>query len=492
MRQNSSLLQNLHNSFFFCTFAPAFVKTDFYRVAKDVQILWRECQTFLRDNLTATAYQTWFAPIVPVSYDGSVLVLLVKSQFIVEYIEENYLSLLSKVLRRVFGDSMKLEYRVQIGSEERGSMNLPSEADKVSSTPHPIVGEPTLREDDSFDSQLNAHWTFDTFVEGEPNRVAYAAAKSIAKQPGHTIFNPLFIFGGTGVGKSHLANAIGNEIIARQPGKRVLYVSAHTFQLQYQSAVVNNQTKDFLLFYQSLDVLIVDDIQYFANKKGTQDTFFHIFNYLQQSGRQLVLTADRPQVELHDLEERLLSRFKWGVSTEMLQPDFNLRRDILRSKMHHDGIKLPATIVDYIAANVTDNVRNLEGVLVSLLANSTLVDREIDMALTQQVVGRIVKIKPQEVSLEQISDMLCAQTGLPQNTLLKQNTRQRDVTAARQIGMYLAKKHTQLTLTDIGHYFGDRTHATVLHAIQQVEKQLNTNAAYAKQFDELESALIAH
>jgi chromosomal replication initiator protein len=282
---------------------------------QDLNILWAECQQILRDNLSPSAYQTWFAPVLALDYVEDVLVLQVKSQFIVEYIEENYLDLLSRVLRKVFGPKIRLEYRIMYAGS---SIDLPSEP--LRETPQAVRREgamPIQETANTWESQLNALYTFDNFVKGEPNKLARAAAVAIAENPGKTIFNPLFLYGGSGVGKTHLAYAIGNEVCRLNPEARVLYVAANTFKLQFQDAVSRNQVPDFLMFYQSVDVLIVDDIQYFSELKGTQDIFFQIFNYLQQTHKQLILTSDCSPSELRGIQERLLSRFKWGLAAEI-------------------------------------------------------------------------------------------------------------------------------------------------------------------------------
>jgi chromosomal replication initiator protein len=291
-----------------------------------LQQQWAQCQTILADNLTTSAYQTWFAPIVPLQFAQGVLTLQVKSQFVAEYIEENYIPLLSAAIFRVFGQGTKLEYRVLIDATSGAGTMLPSAGAPSKSQMLPNMPQPASA--NNFDTQLNSFYTFDSFVAGEPNKLARNAGMSIVQNPGRTAFNPLFIYGGSGVGKTHLANAIGNQVLALNPYARVLYVSANTFKLQYQDAAKANRIPDFLNFYQAVDVLIVDDIQYFAGLKGTQDTFFHIFNYLQQSRKQLILTSDRPPIELKDIEERLLTRFKWGLAAEITRPDYQLRRNI--------------------------------------------------------------------------------------------------------------------------------------------------------------------
>lgn len=455
---------------------------------KNVQVIWAECQQVLRDNLTPTVYMTWFAPIQALSYDNQVLVLQVKSQFVVEYIEENYLTLLSKVLFRMFGPQTKLENRVQLDSHTNAGVNIPSDVSQAPIVPAMLVQQPDLKEEPEFNSQLNTSYTFDTFVQGDANKLARTVALSVAAQPGKGSFNPMFIYGGSGVGKTHIANAIGNEVKRLQPQKRVLYVSANTFQLQYQDAAAHNHIPDFLLFYQTIDVLIVDDIQYIAGKRATQDTFFHIFNYLQQSGKQIILTSDKAPRDLNGLEERLLSRFKWGLAAEMSKPDFTLRRDILLNKMHRDGITLSPEVVDYIATNVRDNVRDLEGVLAALLAYSTLDDKDIDLQLTQQVVGRIVKVAPAVTDIADITNAVCNEFSVSRDALLS-NSRQHDVVVARQVSMFLAKRYTSMTLSDIGRYMGNRTHATVVHALSVLDNTLSADVVLGQRIRHIENRM---
>lgn len=443
---------------------------------------WAQCQTILADNMTSSAYQTWFAPIVPLQFAEGVLVLQVKSQFVAEYIEENYIPLLSSAIYRVFGQGTRLEYRVLIDSDSGATTNLPSIGTSIQNNANRNVKQ-------DFESQLNSLYTFDTFIAGLPNKLARTAGLAIAKQPGYTAFNPLFIYGGSGVGKTHLANAIGHQVQALFPKARVLYVSANTFKLQYQDATKCNRIPDFLNFYQSVDVLIVDDIQYFAGLKGTQDTFFHIFNYLQQSRKQLILTSDRPPVELKDIEERLLTRFKWGLAAEIQKPDYQLRRDILVSKMRRDGITLSEDVVDFIAQNVRESVRDLEGVLASLLAHSTLTDKEIDLALAEKVVSHIVLIQPRMVTVEDVISKVTKHYSLPEKALSAQN-RSREVSQARHIAIYLCKQLTNCSLNEIGQRMGHRSHATVLHSVSLIKEQIEFDAVLRQQVSQLEKSLI--
>ncbi len=409
--------------------------------------------------------------------------LQVKSQFVAEYIEENYIPLLSAAIIRVFGQGTRLEYRVLVDSTSGAGTTLPSSGAPASARP---IQQPAASNNDL--PSLNELYTFDSFVAGEPNKLARTAGLAISKQPGYTAFNPLFIYGGSGVGKTHLACAIGHQVQALHPQARVLYVSANTFKLQYQDARKENRIPDFLNFYQSVDVLIVDDIQYFAGLKGTQDTFFHIFNYLQQSRKQLILTSDRPPIELKDIEERLLTRFKWGLAAEIARPDYQLRKDILLSKMRRDGITLSDEIVDFIALNVRDSVRDLEGILASLLAHSTLTDKEIDLALTEQVVSHIVAVQPHRTTIEDVLEEVSKHFNIPQRALVSQN-RAKEIAQARHVAAYLSKKLTDSSLTEIGFRMGRRTHATILHSVSYVNEQLEFDPVLRQHIAQLKSAL---
>lgn len=452
---------------------------------QDLNILWAECQQILRDNLSQSAYQTWFAPVLALQYENDVLVLQVKSQFVVEYIEENYLDLLSRVLRKVFGPQVQLEYRITYAGS---TIDLPSEPLKESAVRHKRELAMAVQDSaNAWDSQLNTQYTFDNFIKGEPNKLARAAAIEIAKNPGKTIFNPLFLFGGSGVGKTHLAYAIGNEVCRLNPDARVLYVAANTFKLQFQDAVNRNQVPDFLMFYQSVDVLIVDDIQYFSDLKGTQDTFFQIFNYLQQSHKQLILTSDRSPMELRGIQDRLLSRFKWGLAAEITRPDYPLRKDILLYHVKKDGIKLDASIIEYVASNVTENVRDLEGVLASLLAYSTLTDSAIDMSLAEKVVSRLVELHPRSYPPADIITTVCQMMNLPERVITAK-TRTKEAVRARNMVIYFIKKFTDSSLGDIGKHV-HRDHATVAHSLTSMENQLSYDAVLRQEVAAIERQL---
>ena len=451
----------------------------------NLNILWSECQQILRDNLSPSAYQTWFASVEAIQWENNLLVLQVRSQFIVDYIEENYLDILSRVLRKVFGANVRLEYRVLMAGS---SVDIPSDTQRIhTAAVAPAVHGNNFEARNNWETHLNTQYTFSNFVKGEPNKLARAAAVEIAKNPGKTIFNPLFLFGGSGVGKTHLANAIGNEVCALNPSARVLYVAANTFKLQFQDAVNHNRVPDFLMFYQSIDVLIVDDIQYFADLKGTQDTFFQIFNHLQQTHKQLILTSDRSPMELRGMQERLLSRFKWGLAAEITRPDYALRKDILAYRLHKDGIKLSEDIVEYIATNVTENVRDLEGVLASLLAYATLTDSPIDITLAQTAVGRLVQLHPKTFNPKDIVDTVCQQMNVSER-IVTARTRQREAVRARNIIMYLIKKYTDSSLAEIGKQV-HRDHATVAHSLSQMDDLMAYDAVLRQEVASIERAL---
>ncbi|OJV35899.1 MAG: chromosomal replication initiator protein DnaA [Bacteroidales bacterium 36-12] len=454
--------------------------------------LWNKCLEIIRDNINEASFNTWFVPIVPLQYDKNVFILQVPSQFFVEYIEDKYIDLLRMTLYRVIGEGTKLEYRVLIDKKSGAGTTIPSESnEKKSLTTNTTSNyispyhKPKLPE---IDPQLNPSYNFNNLIEGKSNKLARTAGVSIANEPGKTIFNPLFVYGQSGVGKTHLANAIGVMSKQLHPEKRVLYVSANTFQIQYTDAVRSNSVNDFLNFYQTIDVLIVDDIQEFAGKTATQNTFFHLFNHLHQTGKQLVLTSDRSPLVLAGLEQRLLTRFKWGLSAEIEKPDFELRRAILENKIYRDGLEIPENVVDYIASNVTDNVRDLEGTLVSLLAHSTLANIIIDSELAEKVVSRIVKITPKTNTVERIRDIVCDYFSLSVDAI-STKSRKREVVQARQIAMYLSKQMTKNSLSSIGSIIGQRDHATVLHACKTVGDLIEIDKNFRISVKEIEAKL---
>ena len=430
---------------------------------------------------------TWFAPIRAISFENDVLVLQVKSQFIVEYIEENYLTLLSKVLFRMFGPQTKLEYRVQIDSHTDAGVNIPSDVSQAPVAPPVLLQQPDLKDEPDFNSQLNPSYNFESFVQGESNKLARTVALSIAAQPGRGSFNPLFVYGGSGVGKTHLANAIGNDVKRLMPQKRVLYVSANTFQLQYQDAAAHNHIPDFLLFYQTIDVLIVDDVQEWEGKPGTQNTFFHIFNHLFMNGRRIILASDRSPVELKDMNDRLLSRFSCGLIAELEKPNEELCVDILKSKIRRDALSIPDDVITYIAQTANGSVRDLEGVINSLLAYSVVYSCPINMRLVERIIQRAIKTDNSPLTVDDILEKVCNHFGVTQSAIYSKS-RKRDYVVPRQLTMFFTAKYTKMPASRIGKLIGGRDHSTVIHSCSQIEKRIKVDKAFEDEVISIENS----
>ncbi|NBO48186.1 MAG: chromosomal replication initiator protein DnaA [Chitinophagia bacterium] len=456
---------------------------------KPFEKVWSSCLTIIKDIVEWQHFKTWFEPIKPVALKGNVLTIQVPSQFFYEYIEEHYINLLAKTLKRELGKDAQLEYRIMVDSGNDQSkpltMDVPGQNFKSFSNNEmdfPLVVNNHVRnpfvipglKKMQIDSQLNPIYTFDAFVEGDCNRVARRAGKTVAEKPGATSFNPLVVYGGVGLGKSHLVQAIGNEVKRLHPNKVVLYVSSEKFINQFQDHSRNNAINDFIHFYQLIDVLIIDDVQFFNRAEKTQDAFFAIFNHLHQSGKQLILSSDKPPKDLEGMQERLLSRFRWGLSADLQVPDYETRIEILERKMKNNGLDLPKDVVKYIAYNIQNNVRELEGALISLLAQSSLNKREIDLDLAKKVLRNFIKTSSKEITIDTIQKMVCEFFDLPYDRLL-QKTRKREIVQARQITMYLAKIFTKNSLKTIGEHFGGRDHTTVIHSCQTVKDLMDTD-----------------
>jgi chromosomal replication initiator protein len=338
------------------------------------------------------------------------------------------------------------------------------------------------------ESQLNPNYNFENFIEGDSNRLARSAGIAVANKPGGTSFNPLLIYGGVGLGKTHLAHAIGVEIKDKYPEKTVLYISSEKFTQQYIDSVKNNTRNDFIHFYQMIDVLIVDDVQFLSGKSGTQDVFFHIFNHLHQNGKQVVLTSDKAPVDMQDIEQRLLSRFKWGLSAELQSPDYTTRIAILERKLYRDGVEMPDDVVAYIAKNINTNVRELEGVLVSLIAQASFNKKDFTLSLTRQIVDKFVKNTKREISIDMIQKVVSKYFDMDVATL-QSKTRKRHIVQARQLAMYFSKRMTKASLASIGSQIGNRDHATVLHACKTVDNLSETDKQFRKYVEELKDKL---
>ncbi len=456
--------------------------------------LWDRCLTIIKDNIEKEAFEAIFKPVSSLSFEDNLLSLFVPSHFVKEQIEENYLDLLRKVLPRVYGPDVKLEYRVLIVQQPEATVDLTATTKStavkstVQSPLFDLLDPFKQRVYDELDPRLNPIYTFESYHQGASNMLARSAAEAIAANPGRNTFNPLFLFGESGVGKTHLIQAIGLRIKENNPASRVLYLSAHDFLVQYTDAVRNNRVNDFIAFYQSVDVLLMDDIQEFAGKTQTQNTFFHIFNHLHQSNKQLVLTCDRPPVELVGMVSRLLTRFKWGLTAEVERPDYALRYDILMSKVRRDGLIISPEVIDYIARHVTDNVRDLEGVIVSLMVRSSVLKKEISIDMADQVLAASVKMVQRQITIDTIKEVVCTFYGLDSSRLLER-TRKREVVVARQMSMYLAKKYTSLSLAGIGDVLGKKDHATVLHACKTITEQVGVDKKLRSDLEEIEQRI---
>ena len=474
-------------------------------MARDFQDVWGSCLEIIKDNVPPVSYKTWFEPIVPVKLEKDILTIQVPSPFFYEYLEEQFIDILRKTLRKELGPEAKLEYNVvmeanwvssnkpvtvvlptQNKTELRNKpLNMPMGGQEYAiKNPFVIPGIKKLH----VDPQLNSDNTFANFVEGECNRLARSAGLAVADAPGKTAFNPLFIYGNSGLGKTHLAQAIGIHIKEKQPEKVVLYVNAVKFQTQFVEAIRTNNTNDFLHFYQMIDVLIIDDVHEFAGKDRTQDTFFHVFNHLHQSGKQIILTSDKPPIELQGLEQRLLSRFKWGLSADLQVPDFETRVAILNQKLYKDGITMGEDVIEYLASNITNSIRELEGALISLLAQSTLNRKQITIELASEIIDKLVKNTKREISIDFIQKVVCDYFGLP-NDVLHSKTRKREIVQARQIAMYFSKNLTKSSLSTIGSLIGNKDHATVLYACKTVNNLIDTDKHFKGQVEDIERKL---
>ncbi|MBR3884533.1 MAG: chromosomal replication initiator protein DnaA [Bacteroidaceae bacterium] len=439
---------------------------------------WDKCLEIIRDNVPETTFDTWFANIRPVKYEDKTLTIQVKSIFVYEFLEGNFVGLLRSTLFKVMGEGTKLMYSIL--ADKENDVNVELEPEAKQSLPEEAVV-------DNWDSKLIGRYTFDNFVEGVSNRLSRSVAMSVADKPGRA-FNPLFIYGPSGVGKTHLINAIGCKIQELHPELHVLYVSAHLFQVQYTESILQKNFNSFMKFYQDVDVLIIDDIQEFAGLQKTQNAFFHIFNHLHLNGKQLIMTSDRSPMQLKGMEERLITRFKWGMSAEMEKPDLELRKNILRNKTHRDGLKFPEEVITYIAEHVNASVRDLEGIVVSIMAHSTITNVDVDMALARKIVGDFSDFEKPVITIDDIINKVADYYGVDVKSL-NTRSRKREVVQVRQVAMYLAKKYLDLSTSKIGQYVGGRDHATVLHACKAVTNLAETDKQFRSELSEIEMLL---
>lgn len=462
--------------------------------------IWNSCLHLIREEIMPQSFDTWFKPIKPVRLEDNILTIEVPSQFFYEWLEEHYVNMLKKAVRTTMGPDGRLEYSIVI---DNGVSNGRASTIKMpTSSYNPNTAENTLNNHLNVDravpnpfvipgirkfeveSNLNSGYTFDNLIEGDCNRLARSAGFAVANKPGITAYNPLFIYSGVGLGKTHLLQAIGNQIKETSPRKAVLYVSSERFINQFVEAVRKGTVNDFMNFYQMIDVLLVDDIQFLSGKEKTQDNFFHVFNHLRQSGKQIVLASDRSPNDMEGMEERLLSRFKWGLSAHMQVPDYTTRMQILKSKMYQNGIELPGEVVEYIAHHITTNIRELEGALISLLAQSSLNRTDVDVELARSMLKNFVEAVSREITIESIQSIVGEHLSV-EVELMKAKTRKRDIVQARQIAMYFAKEMTRHSLKSIGLHFGGRDHSTVIHALQTVSDLIATDKYFKQNVTEI-------
>ena len=459
--------------------------------------LWDNSLLLIKDSVTEQQYNTWFKPIVFESYKPSTKTLLVQvpSPFVYEYLEQNFVDLLSKVLHRNFGEGIRLTYRVVTDKEHKLSQDIeadPDDADLAKQAreraQQPAAQPVAPQQQEDIDTQLDPKLTFNNYMEGDSNKLPRSVGLSIAEHPNTTQFNPMFIYGPSGSGKTHLVNAIGLKAKQMYPQKRVLYVSARLFQTQYTDAVLHNASNDFINFYQSIDMLIVDDIQEWAGKAKTLNTFFHIFNHLFRNGKRIILACDRPPVELKDMPDRLLTRFSCGLVCELEKPNIQLCVDILSNKIRRDGLKIPVDVISFIAQTCNGSVRDLQGAINGLLAYSIVYNSSIDIRLAERVIKRAVKLDDKPLTIDDIVETVCHHYNVTV-TAVNSKSRKRDYVVARQVTMYLAQKYTKMPASRIGKLVGNRDHSTVIHSCTKVEERLKIDAGFNDELVSIENGL---
>ena len=457
------------------------------------KVLWDNCLCLIKENVTEQQFRTWFAPIVFENYDEDSRTLLVQvpSMYVYEYLEQYYVALLSKVLCRCFGTNVQLNYRVVADKKHHVTVDVEgSEAVNIEPVPATQGNKsPQLLDAVPHDinPQLDLHKTFQSFIEGDSNKLPRTVGMSIAEHPGKSTFNPFFVFGPSGCGKTHLINAIGVRCKEMYPQKRVLYVSARLFQVQFTDASRQNTVNDFINFYHTIDVLIVDDVQEWATAGKTVATFFHIFDHLFRLGKQIILASDRPPVDLKWLQDRLLTRFSCGLIAELEKPNVKLCMDILHAKCRRDGLQIPEDVIRFIAETANGSVRDLEGVINSLLAYSVVYNTNIDMRLAERVIKRAVKVDNKPLTVDDILEKVCHHYGVSQQSVFSRS-RKRDFVLVRQVSMYLAQKYTKMPASRIGQLIGGRDHSTVIHSCTAIEQRLKVDKNFGAELTSIENS----
>jgi len=459
------------------------------------KVLWDNCLHLIKENVNEQTYKTWFAPLVFEQYDDESRELLVQvpSMYVYEYLEQYYVGLMGKVLTRCFGQSVQLKYRVltdkthgltqELEGEEPVNVDIVQPMAQINKAPTTL--DAVVPQD--LNPQLDLHKTFSSFIEGDSNKLPRTVGLSVAEHPGKSTFNPFFVFGPSGCGKTHLINAIGIRCKEIYPQKRVLYVSARLFQVQYTDAQRQNTINDFINFYQTIDVLIVDDVQEWATAQKTVETFFHIFDHLFRLGKQIILASDRPPVDLKWLQDRMLTRFSCGLIAELEQPNVQLCKDILRAKCRRDGLKIPEDVIQFIAETANGSVRDLVGVVNSLLAYSVVYNSNVDMRLAERVIKRAVNIDNKPLTVDDILDKVCTHYGVSQQQVTSRS-RKRDYVLVRQLSMYLAQKYTKMPASRIGLLIGGRDHSTVIHSCSTIEQRLKVDKSFLAEVASIENS----
>ncbi|HRS54377.1 MAG TPA: chromosomal replication initiator protein DnaA [Bacteroidales bacterium] len=473
---------------------------------KDHIIVWEKCLNIIKDNINYRSFKTWFEPIIPLKIENNVLTIQVPSQFFYEWLEEHYIHLLKKTIKKELGPEGRLEYSIVVDSAYNNAspytIKLPT-SEKMATKNPPIsmpinINEETKSIPNPFiipgikkikiKSQLIESNSFENFIEGDCNRLARSAGIAVANNPGKTAFNPLFIYSKEGLGKTHLAQAIGLQVKNNFPEKTVLYIPTDQFITQFTDAFKNESYNDFVHFYQMIDVLIIDDIYKLASKQGTQDVLFTIFNHLHQTGKQIILTSDKPPVELEGIAPRLLSRFKWGLAADLQVPDMETRIAILEKKLYNDGVEMPKEVIEYLACSITTNIRELEGALIAILAQSSFNKKPITIELAKQMIDKYVKNTSKEISVDYIRKIVCDYFNIP-SELINSQSRKREIVQARQLTMYFSKRYTKLSLAIIGMHCGNKDHATVLHACRTVNNLIETDKQFKAYVEEIEKKI---
>ena len=455
---------------------------------------WNHVLEEIRKNISPKIFNTWFVPIKPIKIDGLILSLEVPNQFFLSHLETNYLTPLKEAVRKTIGQRAKIEYSLATDNYKKPGkvtkQDSPTKSKNISESPSEIKNPfviPGIKKI-TIESNLNTVYQFDNFIEGHCNRVARQAGLQIANAPGE-LFNPLLLYGETGLGKSHLLQAIGNATLKRHPKLQILYTTSDRFTNQFIQAIRNNTTNDFAMHFQNIDVLLIDDIQYFGGKAGTQEIFFHLFNQLHQARKQIVLSSDKAPKDLKEVDERLVSRFKWGASLELQSPDYETLMAILQAKCEEKNLHLEEHLMETLCLNLKQNIRELEGIIVNLKLQSSITGSQIDSKLIKEVLTSFTNRAHKEVSIESILNIISDQLKVPVNSILGKG-RTRNVVQARQLAMYFSKKHTNKPLAMIGAALGGKDHSTVIYSCDMVESMLDTDPKFEEMFRKLEKIII--